>query len=65
MEVLGELKEFGATWIHFDEPLFVMDLEAHQLDAFSKSYSLLEEVLARAKFHVETYFVDVPIETYR
>ena len=65
MEVLGDLKEFGATWIHFYEPLFVMDLEAHHLDAFSKAYSFLEEVLVGTNLLVETYFVDIPVEKYR
>jgi len=59
------LKEAGATWIQFDEPSLVMDLEAHHLDAFSKAYSFLEEVLDGTKLLVETYFADIPIETYR
>lgn len=64
-EVLGELKEAGATWIQFDEPSLVMDLEARHLDAFSKAYSFLEEVLVGTKLLVETYFADIPVETYR
>nr|CCC42221.1 vitamin-b12 independent methionine synthase [Pinus pinaster] len=64
-EVLGELKEAGATWIQFDEPSLVMDLEAHHLNAFCKAYSFLEEVLVGTKLLVETYFADIPVETYR
>ena len=42
-----------------------MDLEAHHLDSFSKAYYFLEEVLVETKLLVETYFADIPIETYR
>ena len=59
------MKEAGETWIQFDEPSLVMDLEAHHLDAFSKAYSFLEEVLVGTKLLIETYFADIPIETYR
>ena len=65
MEVLCELKEVGATWIQFDEPSLVMDLEAHHLDAFSKAYSFLEEVLVGPNLLVETYFVDILVKTCR
>ena len=59
------MKEARETWIQFDEPSLVMELEAHHLDAFSKSYPFLEEVLVGTKLLVETYFVDIPVETYR
>ena len=58
------MKEAGETWIQFDEPSLVMDLEAHYLNAFSNSYSFLKEVLVRTKLLVETYFADIPVETY-
>ena len=41
----------------------LMNLDAIHLDAFSKSYSFLQEVLVRTKFIVETYFADIPIDT--
>ena len=59
------MKEVGATWIQFDEPSLVMDIESHHLDAFSKAYSFLEEVLVGTKLLVETYFADILVETYR
>ncbi|KAJ8534361.1 hypothetical protein K7X08_007685 [Anisodus acutangulus] len=37
-EVISELKAAGASWIQFDEPTLVLDLEAHQLEAFTKAY---------------------------
>ncbi|XP_026409863.1 5-methyltetrahydropteroyltriglutamate--homocysteine methyltransferase-like [Papaver somniferum] len=30
-EVLAEFKAAGATWVQFDEPTLVLDLESHQL----------------------------------
>ncbi|KAH0881621.1 hypothetical protein HID58_069015 [Brassica napus] len=45
-EVIAELKGAGATWIQFDEPLFVMDLEGHKLQAFSGAYAELESTLS-------------------
>eukprot|EP01018_Ginkgo_biloba_P035189 Gb_23743 [translate_table: standard] len=64
-EVVGELKAAGATWVQFDEPSLVMDLEAHHLEAFSKAYSSLEGKLSGVKLLVETYFADIPVETYK
>jgi 5-methyltetrahydropteroyltriglutamate--homocysteine methyltransferase len=55
----------GTTWIQFDEPALVMGLEGHHLDAFSKAYSFLEDVPVGIKLLVETYFADIPVETYR
>ena len=37
MEVVSELKAAGASWIQFDEPTLVKDLDAHELAAFSMS----------------------------
>ncbi|CAD6253091.1 unnamed protein product [Miscanthus lutarioriparius] len=36
-EVVSELKAAGASWIQFDEPTLVKDLDAHELAAFSMS----------------------------
>ncbi|WZZ63267.1 hypothetical protein YC2023_063374 [Brassica napus] len=57
-EVIAELKGAGATWIQFDEPLFVMDLEGHKLQAFSGAYAELESTLSGLNVLVETYFAD-------
>ncbi|KAJ3674793.1 hypothetical protein LUZ60_005409 [Juncus effusus] len=64
-EVIAELKAAGATWIQFDEPTLVKDLEAHQLAAFSKAYAELESSLSGLNVVVETYFADIPAETYK
>ncbi|CAN8269853.1 unnamed protein product [Cochlearia groenlandica] len=64
-EVIAELKGAGATWIQFDEPLFVMDLEAHKLEAFSGAYAELESTLSGLNVLVETYFADIPAEAYK
>ena len=34
-EVVSEPKAAGASWIQFDEPTLVKDLDAHELAAFS------------------------------
>ncbi|KAL8129468.1 hypothetical protein V2J09_018623 [Rumex salicifolius] len=64
-EVVSELKAAGASWIQFDEPLFVMDLESHQLEAFTKAYAELESTLSGVNVVVETYFADVTAEAYK
>ncbi|KAL4283055.1 hypothetical protein GQ457_16G007610 [Hibiscus cannabinus] len=64
-EVIDELKSAGATWIQFDEPTLVLDLESHQLQAFTHAYSELESSLSGFNVLVETYFADVPAETYK
>ncbi|XP_057843185.2 5-methyltetrahydropteroyltriglutamate--homocysteine methyltransferase 1 isoform X1 [Cryptomeria japonica] len=63
-EVLGELNAAGAMWVQFDEPSLVMDLEVHHLEAFHKAYSFFGG-LNGIKLIVETYFADIPIETYK
>ena len=62
---MSELKAAGASWIQFDEPLFVMDLESHQLKAFTEAYSELESTLSGLNVVVETYFADVTPEAYK
>ncbi|CAK9328114.1 unnamed protein product [Citrullus colocynthis] len=64
-EVVSELKAAGATWIQFDEPTLVKDLDAHQLQAFAHAYSELESVLSGLNVLIETYFADVPAEAYK
>ncbi|KAJ4850264.1 hypothetical protein Tsubulata_044585 [Turnera subulata] len=63
-EVVAELKAAGATWIQFDEPKLVMDLSAHELQAFTAAYSDLEGSLSGLNVLIETYFADVPAEAY-
>ncbi|TXG73478.1 hypothetical protein EZV62_002057 [Acer yangbiense] len=64
-EVVAELKAAGATWIQFDEPTLMKDLDAHQLQAFTHAYSELESSLSGLNILIETYFADVPVEAYK
>jgi 5-methyltetrahydropteroyltriglutamate--homocysteine methyltransferase len=64
-EVISELKEAGASWIQFDEPTLVMDLESHKLQAFTGAYSALESTLSGLNVLIETYFADIPAEQYK
>ncbi|XAR64859.1 5-methyltetrahydropteroyltriglutamate--homocysteine S-methyltransferase [Bertholletia excelsa] len=64
-EVVAELKAAGASWIQFDEPTLVMDLESHQIQAFTNAYSQLESSLSGLNVLIETYFADIPAETFK
>lgn len=59
------MKAAGASWIQFDEPILVLDLDSHQLAAFSKSYSELKSSFSGLNVLMETYFADVPAEAYK
>ncbi|KAF3779801.1 5-methyltetrahydropteroyltriglutamate--homocysteine methyltransferase 2 [Nymphaea thermarum] len=65
LEVLAELQAAGATWVQFDEPMLVLDLDSYQLKAFSESYSQLEHFSSGLNIIVETYFADIPPEAYK
>jgi 5-methyltetrahydropteroyltriglutamate--homocysteine methyltransferase len=64
-EVIAELKAAGASWIQFDEPTLVKDLESHQLQAFTTAYSALEASLSGVNVIIETYFADVPAAAFK
>ncbi|XP_075494672.1 5-methyltetrahydropteroyltriglutamate--homocysteine methyltransferase-like [Primulina tabacum] len=64
-EVIAELKAAGTSWIQFDEPTLVLDLESHQLEAFTKAYAELESSLSGLSVLVETYFADVPAAAFK
>ncbi|KAK6802668.1 hypothetical protein RDI58_000451 [Solanum bulbocastanum] len=64
-EVIAELMAAGASWIQFDEPTLVKDLDSHQLQAFSHAYSELESSLSGLNVLIETYFADVPAEAFK
>ncbi|KAF8007470.1 hypothetical protein BT93_K1475 [Corymbia citriodora subsp. variegata] len=64
-EVVSELKAAGASWIQFDEPTLVWDLDSHKLQALTEAYSELESCLSGMNVLVETYFADVPAEAYK
>ncbi|KAL6336005.1 hypothetical protein AAG906_003632 [Vitis piasezkii] len=64
-EVVAELKAAGASSIQFDEPTLVTDLDSHQLQAFTHAYSELEASCTGLNVIVETYFADVPSESFK
>jgi 5-methyltetrahydropteroyltriglutamate--homocysteine methyltransferase len=64
-EVIAELKAAGASWIQFDEPTLVLDLDSSKLAAFTAAYTELEAPLAGLNVLVETYFADIPAESYK
>ncbi|XP_073317472.1 5-methyltetrahydropteroyltriglutamate--homocysteine methyltransferase-like isoform X2 [Primulina huaijiensis] len=64
-EVITELKATGASWIQFDEPTLVLDLDSHQLEAFTKAYAQLESSLSGLHVLIETYFADVPAAAFK
>ncbi|XP_073062732.1 5-methyltetrahydropteroyltriglutamate--homocysteine methyltransferase isoform X1 [Primulina eburnea] len=64
-EVITELKAAGASWIQFDEPTLVLDLDSHQLEAFTKAYAELESSLSGLNVLIETYFADVPVAAFK
>ncbi|KAK3405249.1 hypothetical protein EUGRSUZ_K01513 [Eucalyptus grandis] len=55
----------GAAWVWFDEPTLVLDLDSHQLQAFSEAYSELESCLSGVNVLVQTYFANIPAEAYK
>ena len=63
--MISELKAAGASWIQFDEPKLVLDLDAHQLQAFTQAYSELESSFSGVNVLIETYFADIPAEAYK
>ncbi|KAH1149858.1 hypothetical protein GLYMA_16G038300v4 [Glycine max] len=64
-EVIADLKAAGASWIQFDEPTLVLDLESHKLQAFTDAYAELAPALSGLNVLVETYFADIPAEAYK
>jgi 5-methyltetrahydropteroyltriglutamate--homocysteine methyltransferase len=64
-EVVAELKAAGASWIQFDEPTLVKDLDAHELAAFTSAYAELESAFSGLNVLIETYFADIPAENYK
>lgn len=62
---MEDLKAAGASWIQFDEPTLVLDLEPHKLQAFTAAYSDLASSLSGLNVLVETYFADIPADAYK
>lgn len=59
------MKAAGASWIQFDEPTLVLDLDSSKLEAFSKAYAALESSFSGLNVLVVSYFADVPAEAYK
>ncbi|MEO5714642.1 MAG: 5-methyltetrahydropteroyltriglutamate--homocysteine S-methyltransferase [Luteolibacter sp.] len=55
-EILARLAAQGATWIQIDEPVFALDLNERQRDAFLEVYPLLARAAGPAKLLVASYF---------
>ncbi|XP_007030023.2 PREDICTED: 5-methyltetrahydropteroyltriglutamate--homocysteine methyltransferase [Theobroma cacao] len=64
-EVISELKAAGASWIQFDEPTLVLDLDSYKLEAFTAAYADLESTLSGLNVLVETYFADLTAEAFK
>lgn len=59
------MKAAGASWIQFDEPTLVLDLDSNKLEAFTKAYSTLESSFSGLNVLIVSYFADVPPEAYK
>ncbi|HET9557745.1 MAG TPA: 5-methyltetrahydropteroyltriglutamate--homocysteine S-methyltransferase, partial [Actinomycetota bacterium] len=55
-ELLDELEAAGAGWVQLDEPAFVQDRSAAELDALGRAYDRLGGASARPKLLVSSYF---------
>lgn len=55
-QVVARLAEAGAEWIQFDEPAFVQDRTAQELEALQAAYAQLAAAAGRPRFLVKTYF---------
>jgi len=55
-KIISQLAASGATWIQLDEPVFALDLNVHQLDAFQDAYRRLARVQGNSKLLVTSYF---------
>ncbi|XP_051131121.1 5-methyltetrahydropteroyltriglutamate--homocysteine methyltransferase [Andrographis paniculata] len=64
-DVLSDLKAAGASWVQFDEPTLVLDLDSQQLEAFTKAYAELQSSLSGLNVLIETYFADVPAAAFK
>jgi 5-methyltetrahydropteroyltriglutamate--homocysteine methyltransferase len=55
-ELLDELEAAGAQWVQLDEPAFVQDRSAAELDALGRAYDRLGRTTARPRLLVSSYF---------
>ncbi|KRG65509.1 5-methyltetrahydropteroyltriglutamate--homocysteine methyltransferase [Stenotrophomonas humi] len=54
-QLLGELKQLGASWVQLDEPVLVQDLDDATRAAFVRAYAVLADV-PRPDILLATYF---------
>ncbi|MCC6236983.1 MAG: 5-methyltetrahydropteroyltriglutamate--homocysteine S-methyltransferase [Dehalococcoidia bacterium] len=59
VEMLGLLRDAGAAWVQFDEPVLVEDRTPAELEALTRAYTTLAGAAGSTKLLVETYFGDV------
>ncbi|MGH8053849.1 MAG: 5-methyltetrahydropteroyltriglutamate--homocysteine S-methyltransferase [Stenotrophomonas sp.] len=55
VQLLGELKQLGASWVQLDEPVLVQDLDDDARVAFEHAYAVLADV-PRPDILLATYF---------
>ena len=56
IQLIKELKRYGAEWIQLDEPFLVMDLTENERQAYESVYAHLRKEFPSLKFIVATYF---------
>lgn len=55
-EVLGQLRDSGATWVQIDEPCLVLDLSDTDRAALKTAYQTLSDQVPGLKLMLATYF---------
>lgn len=56
IEVVQKLQELGASYIQFDEPFLVLDLDQKATEAYKKAYATLKKASPKLKLVLATYF---------
>lgn len=58
-EVLTKLTAAGASWVQFDEPALVMDMNVDDLALFTELYTQILSAKGTTKVLLQTYFGDI------
>lgn len=58
-QILSKLQDYGASWIQFDEPFLVMDLNTEEKIAFKKAYDHIKSKFKYLNIQIATYFEDI------
>ena len=56
IEVLKELEEAGVTWVQIDEPIFVTELSAEDIELARLAYDEIQQAVPQLKIILQTYF---------